>query len=49
MYISYKYIYENQKVKVLLNQLCLTLCDSWTVALQVPLSMELSRQEYWSG
>ena len=21
----------------------------WTVALQVPLSMEFSRQEYWSG
>ena len=21
----------------------------WTVALQAPLSMELSRQEYWSG
>ena len=22
---------------------------SWTVALQAPLSMEFSRQEYWSG
>ena len=22
---------------------------SWTVAYQVPLSMEFSRQEYWSG
>ena len=22
---------------------------SWTVACQAPLSMELSRQEYWSG
>jgi len=22
---------------------------SWTVACQVPLFMELSRQEYWSG
>ena len=29
-------------------QLCLTLCDIWTVAYQVPLSMELSRQESWS-
>ena len=27
----------------------LTLCDPWTVALQAPLSMGLSRQEYWSG
>ena len=23
--------------------------NAWTVALQVPLSMEFSRQEYWSG
>ena len=30
-------------------QLCLTLCDPWTVARQTPLSMEFSRQEYWSG
>ena len=28
---------------------CLTLCDPMTVAHQLPLSMELSRQEYWSG
>ena len=27
-------------------QLCVTL---WTVARQAPLSMEFSRQEYWSG
>ena len=38
-------------MKVLVDQSCLTLCDSmdcspWTVAL---LSMEFSRQEYWSG
>ena len=26
-----------------------TLCDPRTVACQVPLSMEFSRQEYWSG
>ena len=32
--------------KVLITRLCLNLCDpSWTV----PLSMGLSRQEYWSG
>ena len=30
-------------------QLCLTLCDLGTIACQAPLSMELSRQEYWSG
>ena len=30
-------------------QSCPTLCDPWTVAYQVPLSMEFSRQEYWSG
>ena len=24
-------------------------CDPWTAALQAPLSMECSRQEYWSG
>ena len=30
-------------------QSCPTLCDPWTVAHQAPLSMEFSRQEYWSG
>ena len=30
-------------------QLCLTLCDLWTVVHQAPLSMGFSRQEYWSG
>ena len=32
-------------------QSCLNLCDPelWTIAHQVPLSMEFSRQEYWSG
>ena len=30
-------------------QLCLTLCDPWTVAYKAPLSMEFSRQEYWCG
>ena len=30
-----------------LLQSCLTLCDLWTH--QVPLSMGISRQEYWSG
>ena len=35
-------IYNNTQGK----QLCLILCDSWTVARQAPLSMEFSRQEY---
>ena len=30
-------------------QLCLTLCNPWTVAHPAPPSMEFSRQEYWSG
>ena len=33
----------------LVTQLCLTLCDPWTVDHQAPLSMGFSRQEYWSG
>ena len=35
-------------LKVLVTQSCLTLCTLWTVAHQAPLSMEFSRQEYWS-
>ena len=34
-------------VSVLVAQSCPTLCDPMEVALQVPLSMEFSRQEYW--
>ena len=34
---------------VLIAQSCLTLWTPWTVACQAPLSVELSRQEYWSG
>ena len=30
-------------------QLCSTLCDPWTLALQAPLSFGCPRQEYWSG
>ena len=36
-------------MKVLVTQSCLTLCNPWTVTQQTPLSMEFSRQEYWSG
>ena len=31
------------------TQLCPTPRDPWTAAYQAPLSMEFSRQEYWSG
>ena len=42
---------ENEEVfEVLVAQSCPTLfVTPWTVAYQVPLSMEFSRQEYWSG
>ena len=32
-----------------LAQSCLTLCDSMDCSCQAPLSMEFSRQDYWSG
>ena len=35
--------------KELVTQLCPTLATPWTVACQAPLSIEFSRQEYWSG
>ena len=38
---------ENMKVSVV--QSCLTLWNSMTLVLQAPLSIEFSRQEYWSG
>ena len=37
------------KVKVLVAQWSLTFATLWTVASQAPLSIEFSRQEYWSG
>ena len=33
----------------LVSKLCLTLETPWPVARQAPLSMEFSRQEFWSG
>ena len=33
----------------LVTQSCLTIATPWIVALQAPLSMGFSRQEYWSG
>ena len=37
------------QVKVLVTQLCPTLCDLMDITHQAPLSMEFSRQEHWSG
>ena len=34
---------------VLVAKLCPTLATLWTVACQAPLSMESSREQYWSG
>ena len=48
MYGRNQHIMVKQKVKVLVVQLCLTLCDLMD-CIQVPLSVEFSRQEYWSG
>ena len=36
-------------VCVSVTQSCLTLCDPMDCSRQAPLSMEFSRQEYWSG
>ena len=33
----------------LVTKSCPTLANPWTAACQTPLSMEFSRQEYWSG
>ena len=43
-FFIYIYIYE-----VKITQSCPTLCDTMDCSPQAPLSMELSRQEYWSG
>ena len=37
------------EMKVKVVQSHLTLCNPMTLACQAPLSMEFSRQEYWSG
>ena len=37
------------KIEVSVSQSCSTLVTPWAVARQAPLSMEFSRQEYWSG
>ena len=43
-----KVLLDPRSVCAPLLQLCLTLKTLWTVACQAPLSMEYSRQEYWS-
>ena len=35
--------------KSLVAQSCLTLCYSWTIACQAPLSTGFPKQEYWNG
>ena len=51
-------IYNNVFVNILINKLICIYCvlslvrlfaTPWAVAHQVPLSMEFSRQDYWSG
>ena len=46
--VLYIHIYESE-VKVLVTQLCPTLCDPMDCSPQAPLPMEFSRQDYWSG
>ena len=52
--LSYSHCYSgpgmlmHQKVKMLVAQSCLNSEMPWTVARQAPLSMEFSRQVYWS-
>ena len=40
---------ESESVKVLVPQLCPALCKPLDVAHKTPLSMDFSRQDYWSG
>ena len=55
IYISYmKYfsvgaLFPSLVICVLVTQSCSTLRDPWTIAHQAALSMEFSRQDYWSG
>jgi len=43
------YLHHCECLHAQLLQLCPTLCDPWTIALQAPLSMGFPRQEYCSG
>ena len=48
---GWPYCWMNYVVLVCVVQLCPTLCDAMDCSLQAPLSMsmEFSRQKYWSG
>ena len=46
--MSLKIIYGNVLSACMLSRIPLFV-TTWTVACQAPLSMEFSRQEYWSG
>ena len=51
---TYSYVAHTLKFSLflyvcMLSHSCLTLYDPWTVAHQARLSIEISRQEYWSG
>ena len=43
------YILANYSKLLFVTQSCLTLATPWSIACQAPLSIGLSRQEYWSG
>ena len=49
MYVHRYQMYVHMYGGTLVAKLCPTLVTPWTVAHQAPLSMGLSRQEYWSG
>ena len=44
-----EWIRRSENVKVLVTQSCATLCNPLGSSLLEPLSVEFSRQEYWSG
>ena len=47
--MMFEYFKEKVVVGGLVAKSCPTLATPWTIALQAPLSMGFSRQEYWSG
>ena len=47
--VAQGHLHNVMKVKVLLSQLCPALVTPWTAALQAPLTMGFSMQEYWKG
>ena len=49
MYVHIYQIYVHMYGGTLVANLYPTLVTPWTIAHQAPLSMEFSRQEFWSG